>query len=124
MASSTKKTKLLTPQAVKKEPCLLLWDSFERHTSSNVFQFLNKHPNIHVAVIVGGTTAFSQPLGISINKKFKTACRKYSVEHSNLTLQVMNQSNAIAQNKNIMSQNILKDDKNHYVSLICWSMDK
>jgi len=104
---------------VKKEHCLLLWDSFEGHTSSNVFQFLNKHPNIHVAVIVGGTTAFSQPLDISINKKFKAACRKYSVEHSNLTLKVMNQSNAIAQNKSIMSQNILKGNKNHYVSFIC-----
>ena len=112
-------TKVLLPY-VKKEHCLLLWDSFEGHISEKVLKFLNGYKNIHVSIIVGGTTPIHLPLDISINKRFKSICRQYSVQHSNYTLRVLNQSNATGHTKSSMSQNIKKSELfKIYLNLNC-----
>jgi len=51
---------------------MLLWDSYEAHKSDKVFEFLKKHPHVHLGVIPGEITSLDQPLDINFNKQFKT----------------------------------------------------
>jgi len=71
---------------VGKNHCMLLYDSFESHISDKVLLHLSKYPNIHVGIIVGGTTSTDQPLDLKINKSFKDLCRRESVAFTNSML--------------------------------------
>jgi len=93
---------------VQDNDCILLWDSYEAHTSEKVLNFLKDYPKIHLGVIVGGTTSKNQPLDININKKFKTICKKKSIEHANSTLMALNKMNALGQQKAFVSQRLVK----------------
>ena len=80
---------------VNRNQCMLIWDSFEGHISDEVIKFLSNHPNIHVAVIAGGATSKDQPLDISINKQFKTICKRESILQTNSLLSYLEKCNAI-----------------------------
>jgi len=70
--------------------CLLLMDSYEAHISESIQTFLKTYPNIHLAIIVGGTTSFLQPLDININRSFKNTCRKHTIVYTNAMLKAIN----------------------------------
>lgn len=75
---------------VKKNHALLLMDSYEAHKSSRVLSHFQNYPNIHLGIIVGGTTSFSQPLDITVNKEFKAVCRRKSIEFTNRIIHSLN----------------------------------
>ena len=104
--------KILVPY-VKNEHCLLVWDSFESHKCDDMLNFLKKYPNIHLSAIVGGMTSVGQPLDISINKKFKTICKKQYLKHTNKLLEFLIESNGFAQITSQISSNIIKS--NHFL---------
>ena len=83
-----------------------------------MLKFLKDYPNIHLGVIVGGTTYKIQPLDININKKFKTLCKKKSIEHSNSTLMALNKMNALGQQKTIVSEKLIKGKQIHKMVII------
>jgi len=60
---------------VKKERCLLVFDSFRAQTSKMFEKEILKHDNIDIAIIPGGYTGILQPLDISINRSFKSDLR-------------------------------------------------
>jgi len=77
---------------VNSRQCLLMFDSYQGHINDSVFNFLQKYPNIHLGVIVGGTTARDQPLDIKVNKAFKDECRKRAIRLTNNLLEAVFQS--------------------------------
>ena len=86
---------------------LLIWDTYEAHISNNVLSFLNKHKNIKVHTIVGGMTSTDQPLDISMNKAFKTICKKESVKFTNAMLEVLNVGNIIQKKQENVNTNLI-----------------
>lgn len=68
---------------VQNNQCLLLLDSYEAHISPKVTDFLKAYKNVHLAVIVGGTTSTDQPLDVKINKAFKDKCKARAFLHTN-----------------------------------------
>ena len=90
--------KVLVPY-VKSSQALLLVDSYEGHQSSKVLEHLKKLPNIHVGIIIGGTTSYCQPLDIRANKEFKAVCRKKSLECTNNMIRVLDEINVESENK-------------------------
>jgi len=93
---------------IKEEHCLLIWDSYEAHKSTSVLNFLKNYPKIHIIIIVGGRTSKDQPLDISINKRFKLICKAESIKHTNSLLQLMKESNMIAERNSKVNENIVK----------------
>ena len=77
---------------VGKNKCLLLIDSYEAHISKGVKDFIGKHKNINLDIIVGGTTNRAQPLDNGTNKSFKDVCRKCSIATTNATLNALVQT--------------------------------
>ena len=86
---------------VKDNHCMLLWDTYEAHKSDKVLNFLKKYPNIHTSMIVGGRTSLDQPLDISINKQFKTICKKESIKSANTLLKYLEETRNLNQGDNI-----------------------
>ena len=95
---------------VKSNQVLLLMDSFESHTSNNVLNYLKQFPNVHLGVIVGGTTSYSQPNDIVINKEFKKVCKEKSVQYSNRLLVINNEINA-NQQKDVSNKFLLLNNQ-------------
>jgi len=86
---------------VKDNHCMLLWDTYEAHKSDKVLNFLKKYPNIHTSMIIGGRTSLDQPLDISINKQFKTICKKESIKSANTLLKYLEETRNLNQGDNI-----------------------
>ena len=94
---------------VKNAHALLLMDSFEAHMSSKVLSHLAKFPNIHVGIIVGGTTSYCQPLDITVNKEFKSVCRKKSLEYSNRIVQSLHEIQSVQKSQGNNKLMIVQD---------------
>ena len=84
--------KVLAPY-VKSAPAILLMDFYASHTSASVLTHLKKYPNIHVGIIVGGTTSTCQPWDLTVNKEFKGICRQKSLEYTNRLIKTLNEMN-------------------------------
>jgi len=84
--------KVLMPY-VQDAEALLIMDSYESHISNKVLSHLKRFTNIHVGIIVGGTTAYCQPLDITVNKEFKSICKKKSLEFTNRVATLLNEIN-------------------------------
>ena len=105
--------KILIPY-VGKNHCLLLYDSYEAHISNAIFNFLKDYTNIHIGVIVGGTTNTDQPLDIKVNKVFKDYCRSRAIRFTNHMLTALHKSGEASkkekeENTNIVQGNFLFD---------------
>ena len=68
---------------VKQSQAGLMMDSYEAHKCDKILTHLQQYPNIHIGIIVGGTTAFSQPVDITVNKEFKVVCCQKSLQYTN-----------------------------------------
>lgn len=88
--------RILIPH-IKDKPSLLLMDSYRAHISPKVLNHLKTFPNLHVGIIVGGTTSYSQPLDIMVNKEFKRVCRQKSLEYTRRLVLNLNEINAQAE---------------------------
>lgn len=104
---------------VRKENCLLIWDSFEAHISHSVLNFLKNYPNINVQVVVGGMTSLDQPLDISINKRFKSICKQESIKYSNSLLDVLNSNNMIQNQSENIDNTVVRSKYLTILSIIC-----
>ena len=84
---------------VKNNECLLLWDTYEAHKSKKIIEWLKKHQNINVGMIIGGTTDSAQPLDLGINRIFKSACKAKALSYTNTLLEALHETNLTDQNK-------------------------
>ena len=92
---------------VKQNHALLIIDSYEVHKCTAVLNHLQKHPNIHIGIIVGVTTSYSQPLDITVNKEFKNVCRRKSLEFSNKLITLLDEIGAVNELQATTNTNIL-----------------
>ena len=59
---------------IKKQHCLLVFDSFKAHLVDNVLQAL-KRANASIVVLPGGCTSKAQPVDVSLNRPIKDTMR-------------------------------------------------
>jgi len=76
---------------VNGNPALLLMDSYESHKSQEILDFLKLHQNIHLGIIVGGSTSYARPLDVKLNRSFKNVCRQKSIVYTNAMLKALNE---------------------------------